>query len=159
MLKTDFLVGDRIAETLHDDIKVVACQVTMKAQNLTDNDKLHQIGWVRRKTGMDGQRRAALREGGVLGGLGVLLATGVLRPDTARAEWNKAAFDSKSVGETLSALGLGGAAASSAIALEAPEIAENGAVVPVKVSTELPRVDRIAVLVEKNPTMLSAVFT
>jgi sulfur-oxidizing protein SoxY len=108
---------------------------------------------------MDGQRRAALREGGVLGVLGVLLATGVLRPDAARAEWNKAAFDSKSVGETLSALGLGGAAASSAIALEAPEIAENGAVVPVKVSTELPRVDRIVVLVEKNPTMLSAVFT
>ena len=108
---------------------------------------------------MDGQRRAALREGGVLSVLRVLLASGMLRPDTARAEWNKAAFDSKSVGETLSALGLGGATASSAIALEAPEIAENGALVPVKVSTELPRVDRIAVLVEKNPTMLSAVFT
>lgn len=108
---------------------------------------------------MDSQRRAALREGGVLGVLGVLLAAGMLDPDTACAEWNKAAFDSKSVGATLSALGLGGAAASSAIVLEAPEIAENGAVVPVKVSTELPRVDRIAVLVEKNPTMLSAVFT
>jgi sulfur-oxidizing protein SoxY len=107
---------------------------------------------------MDGQRRAALREGGVLGVLGVLLAAGMLHPGTARAQWNKAAFDSKSVGDTLNALGLGGSAASPAIVLEAPEIAENGAVVPVKVSTQLPRVDRIAVLVEKNPTMLSAVF-
>jgi intracellular sulfur oxidation DsrE/DsrF family protein len=46
MLNTDFLVGDRIADTLHDDIKVVACQVTMKAQNLTDNDMLPHIGYV-----------------------------------------------------------------------------------------------------------------
>jgi intracellular sulfur oxidation DsrE/DsrF family protein len=46
MLKTDSLVGDRIADALHDGIKVVACQVTMKAQKLTDNDMLPGIGYV-----------------------------------------------------------------------------------------------------------------
>jgi hypothetical protein len=46
MLKTDSLVGDRVADTLHDGVQIVACQVTMKAQNLTDNDMLPHIGYV-----------------------------------------------------------------------------------------------------------------
>jgi sulfur-oxidizing protein SoxY len=103
-------------------------------------------------------RRAVLRAGGGLGLLGTLAAIGLLHPSVVRAESDRAAFDAKSVADTLSAAGLGGAAASTDIALEAPEIAENGAVVPVRVSTAMSRADRIAILVEKNPTILSALF-
>ena len=46
MLKTDSLVGNRVADALHDGIKIVACRVTMKAQKLTDNDMLPEIGYV-----------------------------------------------------------------------------------------------------------------
>lgn len=106
----------------------------------------------------DADRRAALRVGGGFGLIGVLAAIGLLHPSSVRAEWSRAAFDGKTVGDTLSAAGLGDAAESADVQLEAPEIAENGAVVPIRVSTSLPRVDRIAVLVEKNPTILSAMF-
>jgi sulfur-oxidizing protein SoxY len=106
----------------------------------------------------DADRRAALRAGGGVGLVGVLAALGLLQPSALGAESARAAFDAKSVGDALSAAGLGGAAESTAVQLEAPEIAENGAVVPIKVSTGLPRVDRIAILVEKNPTILSSTF-
>jgi sulfur-oxidizing protein SoxY len=106
----------------------------------------------------DQDRRAALRAGGGLGLLGALAAIGLLPPSVARAEWTRAGFDAKSVGQALSDAGLGGAAESDQVLLEAPEIAENGAVVPIKVSTGLGRVDRVAILVEKNPTILSSVF-
>src|SRR5262252_4168747 len=103
----------------------------------------------------DADRRAALRAGGRLGLAGALAALGLLHPSAVRAEWSRAAFDAKSVGDALSAAGLGAAADSSDVQLEAPEIAENGAVVPIRVTAGLPQVDRIAVLVEKNPTILS----
>jgi sulfur-oxidizing protein SoxY len=106
----------------------------------------------------DADRRAALRAGGGLGLAGALAALGLLHPSAVRAEWTRAAFDAKSVGDALSAAGLGAAAESTEVQLEAPEIAENGAVVPIKVTAGLPRVDRIAVLVEKNPTILSSIF-
>jgi sulfur-oxidizing protein SoxY len=106
----------------------------------------------------DADRRAALRAGGGVGLLGALTALGLLPPFAVRAESARAGFDAKSVGQALSDAGLGGGADSDQVQLEAPEIAENGAVVPVKVSAGLARVDRIAILVEKNPTILSSVF-
>jgi sulfur-oxidizing protein SoxY len=107
---------------------------------------------------VDAERRNALRAGGSLGLLGALAAIGLLHPSAVRADSSRAAFDAKSVGQALSEAGLGGAAESEQVQLEAPEIAENGAVVPIKVSSSLQRVDRIAILVEKNPTILSSVF-
>ena len=109
-------------------------------------------------TAANQDRRIALRAGGGLGLLGALAAIGLLHPSALRAEWTRAAFDAKTVAQALSDAGLGGAAESEQIQLEAPEIAENGAVVPIKVSSGLARVDRIAILVEKNPTILSSVF-
>ncbi|MDJ0656216.1 MAG: thiosulfate oxidation carrier protein SoxY [Xanthomonadales bacterium] len=48
---------------------------------------------------------------------------------------------------------------SSQITLKVPDIAENGAVVPVTVATDLPGVEAIYILVDNNPTPLSAAFT
>jgi sulfur-oxidizing protein SoxY len=49
-------------------------------------------------------------------------------------------------------------AESGQVSLEAPDIAEDGAIVPVTVSSDLPDVDSVWIFVEKNPTPLAARF-
>jgi len=87
-----------------------------------------------------------------------LLATAGLLPATARADWSKAAFDAKTMPEAVKALGGGAPAESRDITITGPDIAENGAVVPVGCSTALTGVKRMALLVEKNPSVLASVF-
>jgi sulfur-oxidizing protein SoxY len=86
-----------------------------------------------------------------------LVAAGVL-PAGWAAEWNKAAFDMKSLREALKALGAESPPASDAILIKAPDIAENGAVVPVAVEVKLPKTESISLLIEKNPQPLAASF-
>ena len=86
-----------------------------------------------------------------------LWAAGLL-PAQAQAAWPKAAFDAKSLDDVMKALGAAKPVESKDIAFTAPDIAENGAVVPIAVSTTLTGVKRIAFLVEKNPTTLAGVF-
>jgi sulfur-oxidizing protein SoxY len=87
-----------------------------------------------------------------------MLAAAGLLPATAQAAWNNAAFDAKSVSDALKALGGGAPAASTGVTITGPDIAENGAVVPVACATTLPGVTRLMVLVEKNDNPLAAVF-
>lgn len=88
-----------------------------------------------------------------------LLAAGLLRPVAALASvWNKDAFAAKSAADALKSLGTPGAEASSAIVIEAPQIAENGAVVPIEITSKIAGTTSIAVLVEKNPYPLVAKF-
>ena len=107
---------------------------------------------------MNQQRRDALRITTVLG---LAVAAGLISPaDALAAEtWNTAAFDTKNLNDTVKALGGSSAAISKDLVISAPDIAENGAVVPVSVSTTLAGVQQIAILVEKNPNALSANFT
>jgi sulfur-oxidizing protein SoxY len=87
-----------------------------------------------------------------------LLASAGILPARAQSAWNKAAFETKSVDDALKALGLAKPVESKDINFTAPDIAENGAVVPIAVSTTLPGVKRIAFMIEKNPTTLAGVF-
>lgn len=87
----------------------------------------------------------------------LLAGAGVL-PAHAQTAWNKAAFEGKSMDEAIKGLGIAKPVESKDIAFTAPDIAENGAVVPIAVTTTLPGVKRIAFLVEKNPTTLAGVF-
>ena len=87
----------------------------------------------------------------------LLAGAGVL-PAHAQSAWNKAAFEGKSVDEAIKGLGIAKPVESKDIAFSAPDIAENGAVVPIAASSALPGVKRIAFLVEKNPTTLAGVF-
>lgn len=104
-------------------------------------------------------RRDILKAGSGAGVLGLALAAGLLRPGDALAQaWNKAAFDTKNFADTVKALGGTGSTASAEIRITAPDIAENGAVVPVSCATTLPGVKRLLILVEKNPAMLCAIF-
>jgi sulfur-oxidizing protein SoxY len=92
----------------------------------------------------------------LLQGAGALLLAGLLKPVAALAAWNKAAFSSKSSADALKSLGTPSAEANSGIVIEAPQIAENGAVVPIEVTSNIPGTTSIAVLVEKNPYPLVA---
>ena len=89
--------------------------------------------------------------------LGLLAAAGML-PATAQAAWNKAAFEAKSLADVAKAMGASAPAASGDVTLTGPDIAENGAVVPVGASSSLPGVKRLMLLVEKNPNTLAASF-
>jgi len=57
---------------------------------------------------------------------------------TAGREWNKAAFDAKVLAEALKSIGATSATDSDQIQLKAPEIAENGAIVPVEITSRIP---------------------
>jgi len=81
-----------------------------------------------------------------------------LVPFSAFAEWMEKAFKAESYDGALAAIGASGATLSDKIKLKAPEIAENGAVVPVQVSSTLDNIESITLLVEKNPTPLTAQF-
>lgn len=106
---------------------------------------------------MQTQRRDVLKLGAALS---ALAAAGVGLPQTAwaQAQWNKAAFDAKSLEDAIKALGATAVNDSDAIVLMAPDIAENGAVVQVGASSKLPNTQSISILVEKNPNVLAASF-
>jgi sulfur-oxidizing protein SoxY len=72
--------------------------------------------------------------------------------------WNKAAFEAKSMAELMKAVGASAPVESKDVTLTAPDIAENGAVVPIGVATTLAGVRQMLVLVEKNPNTLVASF-
>ena len=99
-------------------------------------------------------RRDILKQSSAVAAL--LAATGLF-PTQALA-WNAAAFESKSVADVMKAYGAGAPAESKAVTLTAPDIAENGAVVPFAVATTLPNVKHMLILVEKNPSALVAKF-
>jgi sulfur-oxidizing protein SoxY len=90
----------------------------------------------------------------------LLVSTGVL-PGLARAQavpYNAAAFEAKSLADALKALGASAPVESKDVTLTGPDIAENGAVVPIGAATSLPGVKRLLIAVEKNPSPLAAVF-
>jgi sulfur-oxidizing protein SoxY len=88
---------------------------------------------------------------------GLLAAVGVL-PQAVHAAWQATAFEAKTMADLMKALGAAAPAESKDVTITGPDIAENGAVVPVSVATSLAGVKRLLVLVEKNPNILSAAF-
>jgi sulfur-oxidizing protein SoxY len=99
-------------------------------------------------------RRETLKQSAVVAGL--LASTGLF-PQYAHA-YNKTAFDAKSVQDAVKALGGGAPTESKDVTITGPDIAENGAVVPLGASTTLTGVKQMLVLVEKNPSALVALF-
>lgn len=99
-------------------------------------------------------RRETLKHSMAVAGL--LAAAGF--PQFALAAYNKTAFDAKSVQDAVKAAGGASLTESKDVTLTAPDIAENGAVVPMGVSTALPGVKQLLILVEKNPSALVAIF-
>jgi sulfur-oxidizing protein SoxY len=88
---------------------------------------------------------------------GLLAAAGLL-PSVAQANWNATAFDAKNTADVMKALGAAAPVESKDVTITGPDIAENGAVVPLGASTALPGVKRMLILIEKNPSALAAMF-
>ena len=108
---------------------------------------------------MNQTRRDIIKAGGGAGLLLLLAAAGMLRPETAdAADWNQKAFDAKTLKDAFDALGAGVRANSTDVLMNAPEIAENGAVVPIGVQSKLQGTESIAILIAKNPNPLAASF-
>ena len=107
---------------------------------------------------MNNQRRNVLKASSGAALMSVLAAAGIITPGMALAEWNKTAFDAKSMADTLKALGAASPTDSKDVQVTGPDIAENGAVVPVGVASTLPNVTMVAILIEKNPNALAATF-
>ena len=108
---------------------------------------------------MNESRRDLLQASGGATMMVMVASTGIFTSGNLHAaEWNKAAFDTKNLQDTVKAFGGATAAESKDIAITSPDIAENGAVVPVSVTSKLDKTESIAILVEKNPNALSAAF-
>ena len=108
---------------------------------------------------MNMKRRTFLRGTVAAGAVGVAAGTGLLTPRMVLAAWPKAAFDAKTVDAAVSALlGSSSLTGSEQIQIKAPDIAENGAVVPVSVTTDISGVESISLLVEKNAAPLTSNF-
>ncbi|HUO89132.1 MAG TPA: thiosulfate oxidation carrier protein SoxY, partial [Rhizomicrobium sp.] len=107
---------------------------------------------------MNASRRDFLRAGGGAALLATLGNAGMLPASAATADWNAPAFAARTMADALQALGAAAAASSSDIVIEAPDSAENGAVVPVSATSAIPRTEAIAILSELNPNVLSAYF-
>jgi sulfur-oxidizing protein SoxY len=107
---------------------------------------------------MNSIRRHVLKAAGSAGLIGTAIAAGLLKPGLALADWNNAGFSATKTADALAAIGASGAAASNDVQVKAPDIAENGAVVPVEVVTKLADVESIAILGEKNANPLIAIY-
>lgn len=105
-------------------------------------------------------RRTFLKGTGAAGTIAIAIAAGLLRPGRVlAAEWNKAAFEAKTTADVLKDINASGAAKSSDILIKTPDIAENGAVVPIEVTSKIPGTTDIAILAEQNANPLIAEFT
>ena len=108
---------------------------------------------------MDHDRREALRRGGGLTLLTLVAAAGWLPRGASAETWNKDAFSTKSLDDTMKALrGSAPVPSKDIVFFSTPDIAENGAVVPIGIVSQVPKTESIAILIEKNPNTLAAVF-
>ncbi len=107
----------------------------------------------------DTKRRVFLKGSVAATSVGVALGAGLLTPGAVLAAWNKSAFEAKAIDKAIgAAAGSPTTTPSDKITIKAPDIAENGAVVPVSIKAGLDGVTSIALLVEKNANPLSAIF-
>src|SRR5258706_2923480 len=86
------------------------------------------------------------------------LALVVLKPLSLLAAWNKDAFGAKSVGDVLKTLGVADNTPSKDLVIASPQIAENGAVVPIEITSNIPGTTSLLVLIDHNPFPLVARF-
>ncbi|TSA40812.1 MAG: thiosulfate oxidation carrier protein SoxY [Betaproteobacteria bacterium] len=90
-------------------------------------------------------------------GAALAVGTGLLKAgEVFAAAWNKPAFESKAVADALKNLGAPNLIESKDIIITAPDIAENGAVVPIAVTSKIPNTQSISIIAEKNPFPLTS---
>lgn len=103
---------------------------------------------------MNNSRRTAIK---TTGAFATLVSLGIVTQSQALAAVERASFQVKTLDDALKAIG-GTPASSDQVTVVSPDIAENGAVVPVGATSNLPNTTDIYLIVEKNPTPLSCAF-
>jgi sulfur-oxidizing protein SoxY len=94
------------------------------------------------------------------GAVGMAIGTGLLTPRTVLAAWPKDAFEAKTVDDAMKSLfGSTTLEGNDKIKIKVPDIAENGAVVPVSVEVEMDGVESISIVAEKNVSPLTSSYT
>jgi sulfur-oxidizing protein SoxY len=108
---------------------------------------------------MNKNRRVLLKGTFAAGATGIAISAGLLTPKTVLAAWPKAAFEAKDANAAIEAsLGSSTVTESSDVKLKAPDIAENGAVVPITVTSSIANTEAISIVVKENGTPLAATF-
>lgn len=106
------------------------------------------------------KRRVFLKGSLATGAVGLAVSTGLLTPRETLAAWAKDAFEAKDVNSALTGLfGSTDLTGSDKIKIKAPDIAENGAVVPVSVTADIDGAESISILAEKNASPLTSSYT
>lgn len=104
-------------------------------------------------------RRLFLKETLNCAAVTLAVNAGILLPVQAYASWNETAFHERNLQSAIkSALGSDLSEASNKISIKAPESAENGAIVPITVSSSLEDVSTISIFSEQNNMPLVAQF-
>jgi sulfur-oxidizing protein SoxY len=103
---------------------------------------------------MNNSRRTAIK---TTGAFATLVSLGIITQSQALAAVNADSFKVKTLEDALKAIG-GTPATSDQVSVVSPDIAENGAVVPVGATSKLPNTTEMYLIVEKNPTPLSCAF-
>lgn len=116
-----------------------------------------------RVTRLDPNRRAVLKAGGASAILGAFVAAGLITPQAALAQgappWNAQAFSAKTLAEVVRALGGATPVAARDVDWGAtPDVAENGSQVQVSFASRLPKTEAIALVIDRNPNALAALF-
>lgn len=105
------------------------------------------------------KRRHFLKAFGSVSALAPLIGSGLLHPGQALAvDFNRAPFEAKTAADVLRLTGTGAAEATRDIFLKVPEVAENGASVPIEISSNIPGTTRLTVIIDKNPLPLALQF-
>ena len=104
-------------------------------------------------------RRKFLKTATYIGATASVIGSGVLFPQRVLGAYNAAAFEAKDVsGALTTSLGSDQHTPSDTIKLKAPDIAENGAVVPITVSSTMENVEAISIVVPTNPSPLTSTY-
>ena len=105
------------------------------------------------------KRRIFLKGSLATGAIGMAASAGLLTPRISLDAWSKEAFEATDVNSALTGLfGSSDLAGSDKIKIKAPDIAENGAVVPVSVTTDISGAESISIIAEKNALPMTASF-
>ncbi|MDH5484150.1 MAG: thiosulfate oxidation carrier protein SoxY [Gammaproteobacteria bacterium] len=108
---------------------------------------------------MKTNRRTFLKNSAAVSAVGLIVSAGLLSPRTVFAAWPKAAFEATDINTAVkSAFDTDSMTDSGDIKLKAPDIAENGAVVPITVTSNIAGTESISILIAQNPTPLTASF-
>ncbi|MFW2374480.1 MAG: thiosulfate oxidation carrier protein SoxY [Gammaproteobacteria bacterium] len=108
---------------------------------------------------MNTTRRSFLKKSATAGAVGVAVSAGLISPRAVLAAWPKAAFEAKDLNAAMTAaIGSANTTESGDIKLKAPDIAENGAVVPIEIKSKIAGTESISLYVAENATPLAASF-